>query len=135
MTCTDARRGRRAAVWLLAALFALLGTDVAAAANAPALKLSKLSGAPAAVAPGDALTVSVTVTNAGRRTAKAQAVSVSLTRLKLDGSLKVKALKPRKSATVKGKVTVPRTAAAGSYKLTACIGKACTTGAAVTVKG
>ena len=108
---------------------------MAAAAKAPALKLSKLSGAPAAVAPGDAFTVKVTVKNTGKRKAKAQTVTVSLTKLKLNGSLKVKALKARKSATVKGKVTVPKTAAAGTYKLTACIGKACTTGATVTVKG
>ncbi|WP_028062594.1 RHS repeat-associated core domain-containing protein [Solirubrobacter soli] len=135
MTCTDARRARRAAIWLLTALFALLGTDVAAAAKAPALKLSKLSGAPATVAPGDAFTVSVTVKNPGKRKAKAQTVSVSLSKLKLNGSLKVKALKARTSATVKGKVTVPKTAAAGTYKLTACIGKACTTGATVAVKG
>ena len=72
MTCTDARRGRRAAVWLLTALFALLGTDVAAAAKAPTLKPAKLSGAPAAVAPGDAFTVSVTVKNTGKRKTKAQ---------------------------------------------------------------
>src|SRR3954453_7996659 len=43
MTCTDARRARRAAIWLLTALLTLLLTDVAAAAKAPALKLSKLS--------------------------------------------------------------------------------------------
>ena len=135
MTCTDARRGRRAAVWLLAALFALIGADVAAAAKAPTLKLSKLSGAPATLAPGDAFTVRVTVMNTGKRKAKAQSVSVALTKLKLSGNVKVKALAPRKSATVKGKVTVPKTAPAGSYKLTACIGKACTTGAAVSIKG
>jgi hypothetical protein len=135
MTCTDARRGRRAAIWLLAALFALIGADAAAAAKAPTLKLSKLTGAPATLAPGDAFTVSVTVKNTGKRKTKAQPVSVALTKLKLSGTVKVKALAPRKSATVKGKVTVPKTAAAGSYKLTACIGKACTTGAAVTIKG
>ena len=45
MTCTDARRGRRAAIWLLAGLFALIGADAAVAAKAPTLKLSKLKGA------------------------------------------------------------------------------------------
>jgi RHS repeat-associated protein len=125
------RRDATAAVWLLSALFALIGTDVAAAAT---LKLSKLSGAPAVVAPGDAFTVKVTVKNGGKRKLKAQTVKVSLTKLKLNGSLKVKALKPRKSATAKGRVVVPRTAAAGSYRLTACIGKRCTKGATVTVK-
>ena len=75
MTCTDARRVRRAAIWLLTALFALLAADVAAAAKAPALKLSKLSGAPATVAPGGAFTVSVTVKNTGKRKAKAQTVT------------------------------------------------------------
>ena len=76
MTCMDVRRGRRAAIWLLAVLFALLGTDVAAAAKAPALKLSKLAGAPATVAPGGAFTATVTVKNTGKRKAKAQTVSV-----------------------------------------------------------
>ena len=77
MTCMDVGRGRRAAIWLLVVLFALLGADVAAAAKAPALKLSKVSGAPATVAPGGSFTASVTVKNTGKRKAKAQTVSVS----------------------------------------------------------
>ena len=83
---------------------------------------------------GGSLTVSVTVKNAGKRKVKAQTVGLALTKLKLTGSLKVKALAAGKKATAKGKVTLPKTVAPGAYKLVACIGKTCATGGAVTVK-
>ena len=96
MTCTDARRVRRAAVWLLVAVFALLGADVAAAAKAPALKLSKPSGAPATVAPGGAFTV----TRDGQEHRQAQGEGADGQRragqAQARGSLKVKALEARK---------------------------------------
>ncbi len=141
MTSTDVGRVRRAAVALLAAILGLLGTDVAVAA--PALKVSKPAGSPAAVAAGGALTVSVKVKNPGKRKAKAQTVRVVLSKdgradakdIKLAGVLKLKALAGRKSATAKGKLTVPNGAAAGSYKLIACVGKTCAAGSAIALKG
>jgi len=136
MASMDVGRGRWVVAWLLVSLFALLSADVAAAAKARAtVKPTKVSGAPATVAAGDSFTVKVKVKNAGKRKAKAQTVKLALTKLKLSGKIKVKRLAPRKSATVKGRVTVPRTAKPGTYKLTACIGKACVTGATVRVKG
>src|SRR4051812_35542953 len=119
MTGMDVGRVRRAATWLLLAMFSVLGTGVAAAeAKAPALKLSKPTGAPASVVPGQTFTVDLTVRNATKRRLKARTATVSFTKLKLAGGLKVKALAARKSAKVKGTVTVPKTAAAGTYKLT-----------------
>lgn len=127
MTSMDV--GRKAAIALLAAFLTL---PAAASAKAtPPLKLSKPSAAPATAGPGQTLTVKLTVKNTSRRKAKAQKITLKLGQLK--GTLKVKALKPRKQATVKGKLALPRTAAPGTYKLTACLGKTCVTGTKVKV--
>ncbi len=142
MTSMDVGRVRRLAIGLVFAVLVLLSADVASAAKAPALKVSKPAGAPASVAAGGAFTVSVTVKNPGRRKAKAQTVALVLSKdgradakdIKLAGALKVKALAARKSAAAKGKLTVPKTVAVGSYKLIACVGKTCAAGNAIAVK-
>ena len=142
MTSMDVGRVRRVAIGLLFAVLGLVSADVASAAKAPALKVSKPAGAPASVAAGGAFTVSVTVKNTGKRKAKAQTVALVLSKdgradakdIKLAGALKLKALAARKSGAAKGKLTVPKSAAAGSYKLIACVGKTCAAGNAIAVK-
>src|SRR4051794_33122171 len=121
MTGRDAIRG--AAVGVLAALVAATSADAA-------MKVAPT--APASVFAGDSLAVKVTVTNAAKKKAKAGQVTIRLSSVTL-GTLKVKALGARRKATVKGNLTVPATTAAGAYKLTACYGKKCTTGAVVKV--
>src|SRR3954447_12666569 len=121
MTGRDAIRG--AAVGVLAALVAATSADAA-------MKVAPT--APASVFAGDSLAVKVTVTNAAKKKAKAGQVTIRLSSVTL-GTLKVKALGARRKATVKGSLTVPATTAAGAYKLTACYGKKCTTGAVVKV--
>src|SRR3954468_14956649 len=104
-------QGRSVAVGLLVAMALASGADAAAAKTT----LSKVAGAPASVRAGDSFTVSVTVRNPGARKAKAAKVTLLLSKdarvdakdLALGGALKVKALAPRKRATVRGKVVVP----------------------------
>ncbi|HET6548011.1 MAG TPA: carboxypeptidase-like regulatory domain-containing protein, partial [Solirubrobacter sp.] len=136
MANMDGGRGRAAAIWLLAGLFGLLLTDAAAAAKRPVVRPTKIAGAPATLAPGDAFTVRVTVKNGGKRKVKAKKVRLALAKHKLSGTLKVKKkIAPRKKAKAKGRVRVPQAMPAGTYRLTACIGKACAKGPAVTVTG
>src|ERR1700754_1976066 len=132
-------QGRSVAVGLLVAMAAAFGADAAAAA---AVKVAKPAGVPATVSAGQSFSVTVTIRNPGARKAKAAKVSLLLSKdaradakdLALGGALKVKALAPRKRATVKGMVVVPAGASAGTYRLLACVGKACTAGGTVTVK-
>ena len=120
MTSRDAIRG--VAVGVLAAL--VVATNAEAA-----MKVTKLTGAPASVVAGDSFAVKVTVTNAAKKKAKAGRVTFKLDRASV-GALKVKALKARGKATVSGRLTVPAATAAGSYKLNACYGTKCATGSA-----
>ena len=123
MTSRDAIRG--IAVGVLAAMVAATSADAA-------MKVAKPTGAPASVVAGESFAVKVTVTNAAAKKAKAGQVTFKLDKTKV-GALKVKALKARKKATVSGRLTVPATTAAGTYKLIACYGTKCATGAAVKV--
>src|SRR3954464_4202111 len=102
MTSMDVGRVRRVAIGLLVA--SLFTADVASAAKAPALKVAKPAGSLAA---DGSLTVRVTVSNPGRRKAKAQAISAVLSKdaradakdVKLAGRLRIKALAAGKKAT------------------------------------
>ena len=81
MTSRDAIRG--VAVGVLAAL--VVATNAEAA-----MKVTKLTGAPASVVAGDSFAVKVTVTNAAKKKAKAGRVTFKLDRASV-GALKVKA--------------------------------------------
>ncbi len=84
--------------------------------------------APASLAANQALNVVVRVRNGGRRPARASAVRLYLSRdarrdrtdTRLLGTLAVKALKPRRRATARGRVTAPGALVAGRYRLLAC---------------
>lgn len=114
---------------LLAALSA--GLAIAPASDAapprPDLRLAKLKVSPARVAPGGALTATVTLRNAGRSAAKASAVSFVLSRdAKIDrkdvklSTRKAKRLTVRRSATTRARLRIAKTVKPGSYVLIAC---------------
>jgi RHS repeat-associated protein len=113
---------------LVLALVALLAPAAHAAPRKAAnLKVASLANPPSTLRAGETLGAKVKVRNAGRRKARASRIALVLSRDKRRdardarlGTLRLKALKPRKRATAAGRVTVPATLAAGSYRLLAC---------------
>jgi RHS repeat-associated protein len=120
-------RVHRGAGLLLALALALaLAAPASAARKAPDLVVTAVK-APATLTPGGIAPVSVKVRNAGTRPAGKSAVRFLLSRDARAGkgdvavarTVRVKALKPRKTASAKVKLTLP-VLAAGTWRLLAC---------------
>lgn len=112
----------------LLAVLALFVAPATAAAPKPAdLTVGTLTPAGGTAAPGAKVSIVAKVINGGPGAANASKLAAYLgsgrkhsrSDLKL-GSLKVPALKPHHSATVRGKVTIPASSKNGSFKLIAC---------------
>ena len=111
---------------LLAAGFALLASPAYAAPARPDLSVTKLQVA-GSVAPGQAVSATVTVKNAGRGKAKGTQAALTLSKDakagKDDRALttgSIKSLAKRKSAGATFKLTVPAGTATGTYRVIAC---------------
>ncbi len=95
----------------------------------PDLALTTVQPPAASLLPGAWAQLSATVRNGGRAKAGKAVLRAYLARgtkrakgdAALVGSLRVKALKPRKKAAVKGSLAIPATVNPGSYRLIACV--------------
>jgi RHS repeat-associated protein len=114
-------------VCLLAGLALCVAPATAAAPKPADLTVGTLTPAGGTAAPGAKVSIVAKVINGGPGAAGASQLGAYLgsgrkhsrSDLKL-GSLKVPALQPHHSATVRGKVAVPTSSRAGSYRLIAC---------------
>src|SRR5688500_2400761 len=121
-------RGRKLLVLIVALVLVPVAFALGAARKGPNLVVSSPGAAPKALKAGTAVAVKVKVKNSGKLKAKASRLQLVLSRdakrdpadTALAGALRVKALAKGKSATVKGKLTVPKTVVNGTYTLLVC---------------
>ncbi|MEA2444136.1 MAG: acid phosphatase type 7, partial [Thermoleophilales bacterium] len=114
-----------------AAVLAVLGAtaDGAIARAATLPQLANVGDPPASIQPGGAFTARVRVVNGSRRVSSRAVMTFKLAppsgrQIALRGQVRVRALRPRARAALKGRLTVPATAAPRAYRLVACVKRA-----------